>query len=132
LALRSKKTSKDEKASTVLKFILGMFRILMLNWPYFNFGIGNRTSICIYIHASRTSRLWLTWPFLHEPGMIFNPGQHATGGYFLFGLHEPGLTKIFADPGQQSSTRAGSVIFRATDWSRVYFWDLYPLYDCRL
>ena len=37
-------------------------------------------------------------PSLHEPGMIFNPGQHATGGYFLFGLHEPGLTKIIADP----------------------------------
>ena len=47
-------------------------------------------------------------PPLHEPGMIFNPGQHATGGYFLFGLHELGLTKISADPGQQFSTRAGS------------------------
>ena len=29
--------------------------------------------------------------------MTFNLGQHATGGYFLFGLHEPGLTKIFAN-----------------------------------
>ena len=29
---------KTEKASAVLKFILGMFRILMLNWPCFNFG----------------------------------------------------------------------------------------------
>jgi hypothetical protein len=37
--------------------------------------------------------------------MIFNLGQHPTGGYFLFVLHEPGLTKIFADPGQQFSTR---------------------------
>jgi hypothetical protein len=34
-------------------------------------------------------------PSLHEPGMIFNPGQHPTGGYFLFVLH--GLTEIFAD-----------------------------------
>jgi hypothetical protein len=41
--------------------------------------------------------------------MIFNPGQHATGGYFLFGLHEPAwLPKIVANPGQQFSTRAGS------------------------
>jgi hypothetical protein len=39
-------------------------------------------------------------PPLHEPGLIFNLGQHATGGYFLFSLHEPGLTKIFANPGQ--------------------------------
>jgi hypothetical protein len=22
-------------------------------------------------------------PPLHEPGLIFNPGQHATGGYFF-------------------------------------------------
>jgi hypothetical protein len=35
--------------------------------------------------------------------MIFNPGQHPTDGYFLFVLHEPGLTKIFADPGQQQT-----------------------------
>jgi hypothetical protein len=40
--------------------------------------------------------------------MTFNPGQHARGGYFVFGLHEPGLTKIFANPGQQFSTRDGS------------------------
>ena len=26
----------------------------------------------------------------------------------FFGVHEPGLTKIFANPGQQFSTRAGS------------------------
>ena len=51
----------------------------------------------------------LVRPPLHEPGMIFNPGQHATGGYFLFGLHEPAwLPKIVANPGQQFSTRAGS------------------------
>ncbi len=43
---------------------------------------------------------------LHEPGLIFNPGQCATGGYFLFCLHGPGLKAIQANPGQQFSTRA--------------------------
>ena len=27
--------------------------------------------------------LWPPRPPLHEPGLIFNPGQHATGGYFF-------------------------------------------------
>ena len=76
-------------------------------------------------------------PPLHELGMIFNPGQHGTAyrWLFLFGIHEPGLTKIFAKRVSNSQPGLARVILRATNWStrsRVYFWRLYPLYDCRL
>jgi hypothetical protein len=67
-----------------------------------------------WLHDSRTSRLicGLLRPPLHEAVMIFNPGQHATGGYFLFGLHAPGLTTIFANPGQHiSSNRLEQSVF---------------------
>ncbi len=52
---------------------------------------------------------------LHEPGLIFNPGQCATGGYFFIlftwtrvegDSSQPGSAIL--NPGQQFSTRAGT------------------------
>jgi hypothetical protein len=33
--------------------------------------------------AAEERRMNQLRPPLHEPGLIFNPGQHATGGYFF-------------------------------------------------
>ena len=61
----------------------------------------------------------------------FQPGSARYKWLFLFGIHEPGLTKIFANPGQQFSTRAGSGNIPSNKLERIFGPNI-SLYDCRL